>query len=386
MRRQLADRPVVAVIDDGVSPRVIPDLAFDVSLLDGDVCQNPLPAAQNSHGTICAGIIRAYAPQVMIGSIRVLDEQTRRGNAEHLVHALDWCAGHGINLAQISLGSRDPSDFLLLYGAACRATEAGVTIVAANCNGKGVSAPAFFPNVVGVRADPALCNFAYRIAEPPNQGVEFLASARHTLSMSDGLRYVTPIGNSYAAPVITGAIASGLMPLAAKSPAPADGDGWSEWQPDELRYYEREATKADIPILYFAGARTAAMAAPLAEAFLRHGYLPLLISGWPDDQRRGFRIATHSTAGIAGLQMAEAMGADLLFLAGVPPRPLSAQGIEIDILLSDPFETLGKLEYRPSAVVAIPYREGKPDVPALYERVYSLLSDNEDGGDDSFEK
>ena len=199
----------IAVIDDGVNPQVYPSigtLEFDLTVNQrGRVIRHKsLPSHKESHGTICAAILKKYAPDARIGSIQVLSPEDGRGKPKRLLAALRWCGEYRIPILHLSLGTRLLRDFPDLYRQCQSLTEAGCTIVAALSNSMKASAPACFPNVIGVRASEILegdqylvdCNAS--LLEAP-----FVASGKHTLIRWDSSEYVTPVCNSFAAPLMT---------------------------------------------------------------------------------------------------------------------------------------------------------------------------------------
>ncbi len=199
----------IAVIDDGVNPQAYPSigtLEFDLTVNQrGRVIRRGCPAPyEESHGTTCAAILKKYAPNARIGSIQVLSPEDGRGEPKRLLSALKWCGEHQIPILHLSLGTRLLRDFPDLYRQCKSLTEAGCTIVAALSNSMKASAPACFPNVIGVRASEILerdqyladCNAS--LLEAP-----FVASGKHTLIRWDGSEHMTSVCNSFAAPLIT---------------------------------------------------------------------------------------------------------------------------------------------------------------------------------------
>jgi subtilisin family serine protease len=58
----------------------------------------------HGHGTACAGLIRAFAPECELYSIKVLDAQLE-GSGEALAAALRWALDHGMQVCNLSLGT-----------------------------------------------------------------------------------------------------------------------------------------------------------------------------------------------------------------------------------------------------------------------------------------
>ncbi|MEQ1704316.1 MAG: S8 family serine peptidase, partial [Ilumatobacteraceae bacterium] len=56
------------------------------------------------HGTACAGVIRALAPEVEIVSVRVLSVNLK-GSAFVFAHGLEWCIDNGLHVLNLSLST-----------------------------------------------------------------------------------------------------------------------------------------------------------------------------------------------------------------------------------------------------------------------------------------
>ena len=199
----------IVVIDDGVNPQVYPSigtLEFDLTVNQrGRVVRRKPPSFhEESHGTTCAAILKKYAPDARIGSIQVLSPEDGRGEPKRLLAALKWCGEHRIPILHLSLGTRLLRDFPDLYRQCQEITNAGSILIAALSNSMKASAPACFPNIIGVRAseilegDQCLVDCNASLLEAP-----FVASGKHTLIRWDSSEYVTPVCNSFAAPLMT---------------------------------------------------------------------------------------------------------------------------------------------------------------------------------------
>lgn len=70
---------IIAIIDDGVSTASTPNLLFSLHVNAHGLIRtfkgyiDPL-----SHGNICSAIIQKYSPYAQIGSIKILDSDTKR--------------------------------------------------------------------------------------------------------------------------------------------------------------------------------------------------------------------------------------------------------------------------------------------------------------------
>ncbi|PYG84361.1 subtilase family protein [Ruminiclostridium sufflavum DSM 19573] len=202
----------IAVIDDGISEGLygIGKLEQNIQITpELRICQRTgYDLTASSHGTTCAAIIRKYAPEAVLSSVKILGENTMRGMKEQLVEALDWCVKNNIKLINLSLGTIDFKDFNLIKPAVDLACESGIVIVAA-CNNRDIyTCPASLPNVIGVKCDTTDTlgegDIAYNSAD--SAGIEITAYSKHKLTKSPGIITATGVCNSYAAPLVTACV------------------------------------------------------------------------------------------------------------------------------------------------------------------------------------
>ncbi|MCP3987877.1 MAG: S8 family serine peptidase [Actinomycetia bacterium] len=153
------------------------------------------------HGTACAGIIHALAPEATIVSVRVLDEGLR-GTASAFHAGLTWAVDHEFEVINLSLGAAKRDWALAFHDTCDRGYFANSFIVTAANNVNRDSFPSLFASVTSVAsnnsADPLRFHFN---PEPPT---EFLARGIDVeVPWRDGSMIVTT-GNSFAAPHIAG--------------------------------------------------------------------------------------------------------------------------------------------------------------------------------------
>lgn len=197
---------IIVIIDDGVSTASTPNLLFSLHVNAHGLIRtfkgyiDPL-----GHGNICSAIIQKYSPYAQIGSIKILDSNTQKGDCFKLRKAIFWCIEHNVKIIHLSLGTVAASDYSSLLYIINQAYENGIIIISACKNGSNFSYPASFSNVIGVKCDPQLQNDAYYAKTPNYHGIDFLSSARHELKelKLTPFQGLTPVCNSYAAPVIT---------------------------------------------------------------------------------------------------------------------------------------------------------------------------------------
>jgi len=278
----------IAVIDDGVSMDVIPDLNFRLVFKKGFIVEDKKIVSHMSHGSICAAIIRKYAPQSEIGSIRVLHKYGI-GNLDALLKALEWCVENEIKLIHMSIGSTQSSDYPALRKMVNKVVENGGIIIAACKNGCNVSYPASFSNVIGVRADWTLIGSQYIINKIPNGGIELSASACHDLNLlPDAEQYTVTKYNSFAAPVISAHI---FNLLASKN----YGDSLEEIRKELysrinqtyvddksflkiVHYFDDCIVLNNVPVVVFGGSKWEKILYVIAGKFLDDNYMPLRFS------------------------------------------------------------------------------------------------------------
>lgn len=198
----------VAVLDSGWDrsigdPRVLPGVGFvdprdDFALARNDDDQDVL-----GHGTACAGVILDVAPDARVIPVKVFGNklETSPGTLEAALH---WAVDAGVQVINVSLGTRLEGTLRNLYMACERARQAGIIVVAAGHNANDWSYPAIFENVIGVAAGrfESPWHFHYRADhahECEGWGVE-----RPVLWI--GGERVVRHGTSFAAPGITGVV------------------------------------------------------------------------------------------------------------------------------------------------------------------------------------
>lgn len=201
----------IAVIDDGVSCFVyknITKLAFDLVVTkDGQIVRRKRKYRSNTHGTVCASIIKHYAPEAEIGSIQVLSSRTENGSVERLLTALLWCEKNNIPIIHMSLGSIYFDDMIFLYPVIKRLLSKQIVLVAAQINTNSFSVPACINGVYGVRTDKKLKDDAFvSVKDCGLFDVPLCASGSHQLIKANGSMHITLPYNSYAAPLVTAKI------------------------------------------------------------------------------------------------------------------------------------------------------------------------------------
>jgi subtilisin family serine protease len=116
------------------------------------------------HGTAVTAAIKEKAPDAELYAVKVFDRTlgTRIGN---LIKAIDWAAGEGMQVANLSLGTSKSEHEPALREAVDRAAARGLLIVSAR-DDEGVRwLPGSLPGVVPVQLDWTCPRDEYRVAD-----------------------------------------------------------------------------------------------------------------------------------------------------------------------------------------------------------------------------
>jgi subtilisin family serine protease len=190
-----AGHPAIREVNGYVAVSESPDgIVYDTQP-HGDLC---------GHGTACAGIIRALAPECELYSVRVLGPKLT-GQGVAFIAGLRWAIENGMHVCNLSLSTARKEFFAVLHELTDLAYFRNVALVSAANNLAVPSYPSVYSSVISVGShevqDPY--HFYYN-PEPP---VEFGALGIDVrVAWLDG-RWVTTTGNSFAAPHIAGIVA-----------------------------------------------------------------------------------------------------------------------------------------------------------------------------------
>lgn len=200
----------VAIIDSGIDADhpmlgdcVDRDGSIEFSVDDdGDVQARQGPHGDAyGHGTACAGIVHALAPEARITSVRVLGPNLT-GKAAAFHAGLLWAVEAGFEIVNLSLGTTR-SEWALPFHQVCdRAYFGGTFVVTAANNIARTSYPSLFASVASVACNNATDPLRFHVnPEPPT---EFLARGIDVVVPWAGGGTIVTTGNSFAAPHITG--------------------------------------------------------------------------------------------------------------------------------------------------------------------------------------
>lgn len=201
----------VAVIDSGIDADH-PDLrgkvyeSVEARAENKRILFDPSETGDSAgHGTACAGIIAAIAPEVQFHSIKVLGA-SGLGDGQAFLAGLEYAIKKRYRVVNLSLGTTKPQFFAPLHDLLDRAYQAGCIVVAAANNFPQPSFPSVFSSslisvIKSEETDPFKFGFRYgEIIELTAPGVNV-----RTAWLNAGYRNLT--GNSFACPHIVGIIA-----------------------------------------------------------------------------------------------------------------------------------------------------------------------------------
>ena len=215
----------VCILDSGVERDhpLVGEVAGAVAIRrgeDGELIEEPDEEGDLcGHGTACAGIVRALAPEAELHSVRVLGAGFT-GSGAILLGGLRWAVQQGFDVINMSLSTTKSQHAGLLHELADIAYFNRSVLVASAHNMPVESFPWRFSSVISVgsheEADPLV--YYYN----PNPPVEFFARGVDVEVAWTGGGTITATGNSFATPHLAGLCARilsahpGLTPLQIK--------------------------------------------------------------------------------------------------------------------------------------------------------------------------
>jgi subtilisin family serine protease len=162
---------------------------------------DPQPADVSGHGTACAGIIHAIAPEAELYSVRVLG-RNMGGRAIQFAAGLDWAIENDMQVVNMSLSTSLEEFFGLFHDLADQAYFKNMNLVSAVNNIPEPSYPSLYSSVISVAAHEGKDPFEYYYnTNPP---VEFGAPGIDVEVAWNKGQYLICTGNSFAAPHIAG--------------------------------------------------------------------------------------------------------------------------------------------------------------------------------------
>lgn len=198
----------VAIIDSGIDrshemlQRVTAGICFEFSA--GNVLTSEDYRDSSGHGTAVASIIKKKAPGTELYAIKIFD-QSLIVEQKILLESIRWAIDQNVDIINLSLGTTDAQVKQNLLDVCQVAVNKNIAIVAAEHNSGQESYPAYFSNVIGVKAGDikGRYNYLFRAGEP----IECIAPGTTQRVLWAGGREHIVEGSSFAAPHITGIIA-----------------------------------------------------------------------------------------------------------------------------------------------------------------------------------
>lgn len=195
---------LVAIIDTGIQTGIFPTgpIVYDLEVTRFGIVRKRRGKIHSFHGAFVAAILEKYAPGCRICSIKIFDDETQTTTCKMLCAALRWCRHKNIPIINVSAGSIETKDFKSIQRAIDALTKKGQLVVAAyNKNGLPTM-PAGHKAVIGVRTDPRLKDYEYKIDNKTSKR-DYYASSQHKLHFIVGKELITSESTSFAAPTIT---------------------------------------------------------------------------------------------------------------------------------------------------------------------------------------
>ena len=155
----------IAIVDSGVAPAhphvgvVHGGVAFD------DDGQSDDFGDRLGHGPAVAAAIREKAPAAELYAVRVFD-RTLSTRIDRIVAAIRWAAAVGVDIVNLSLGTRNIHHWAILRDAVDQASASGVVVVAAwDPHDEAPWLPGGLPGVVPATVDWDCPRDRYRIVD-----------------------------------------------------------------------------------------------------------------------------------------------------------------------------------------------------------------------------
>lgn len=149
----------VAILDDGICSSSSPTLRHvncSLSVSEDGTITQVKETEKSTHGTLCAAIVRLYAPDAELISLRVLDPETGKGTVNQVRYALEWCIANNVSLINLSVGSASNNDWMSLRSTISKLTAKNIPLVCACSNGALPSIFTEFSWTISVEKDELL--------------------------------------------------------------------------------------------------------------------------------------------------------------------------------------------------------------------------------------
>ncbi len=153
----------IAVIDSGINPDNphVKGFAGGVAIAD-DGSEHDDLSDRLGHGTAVAAAIQEKAPAAELHVVRVFGT-TLTTRAANIARAIEWAAEHGMDVANLSLGTTEPESAGVLEAALESARAAHLRVVSV-CFHKHIRwCPGSLPGAIGVVVDKACARDEIRL-------------------------------------------------------------------------------------------------------------------------------------------------------------------------------------------------------------------------------
>jgi subtilisin family serine protease len=162
----------VAVIDSGVNPAHphVGGVAGGVEITAQG--ETPIYLDYLGHGTAVAAAIAEKAPEALLYAVKVFDRALST-TADRILRAIVWSIGQKINIANLSLGTRNPAHRERFAEMIAKAAAAGLVLVAARETSGVESLPGALPGVIAVGLDWDCPRDTYRCTITDSQPLFF---------------------------------------------------------------------------------------------------------------------------------------------------------------------------------------------------------------------
>ncbi len=199
----------IAVIDSGcdkvitTDSRIVKGISFIGDEEGFTFEQNDDYFDKLGHGTACIDIILQIAPAVEIIPIKVFNSSLET-SIEIIVAAINYAIDYGVDLINLSLGTKLSEALYPLYVVCEKAKQKNIIIVSANGNLDNNSYPAIFENVISISSTYTESKFDFLYNS--GDAVECLADGYPTNALGLNGRRQALGGNSFASPIVTGIV------------------------------------------------------------------------------------------------------------------------------------------------------------------------------------
>lgn len=197
----------IAIIDTGISLNYFDNVTSLESNINfsnvNRVHEDSIPDNTMTHGTICASIIRTYAPFAPLHSLNVFINGS--SNVESIIMAIQYCLKRNIKIINMSFGTNYIKNDSNLENIINLAADKGIIVIASASKNGIITYPAYYNNVisVGVKTELNLCKNKIIVNENTFSLINIFACGIQRLYKEKRLIHVTTNEPSYATAVVS---------------------------------------------------------------------------------------------------------------------------------------------------------------------------------------